>query len=160
MKPEVEIRRATLDDYDAVCAMFRELDSHHVELLPDKFRAFEGPVRTLERFSEKVSSSDAAFFVAVSQTTLIGFVDVQQDSNPPLPMFKAKTFAVVDNLFVVSEHRGTGTAHSLLEHAKVWAKERGLSSIQLKVYSANGVATRFYQKEGMIPLSTTFEADL
>src|SRR5215831_15484617 len=111
MNPGVEIRRATMDDYDAVCALFRELDAHHVELLPDNFRPFGGPARPAEKFREKVSSPDKAFFVAVSRGTLIGFVDVQRDSSPSFPMFRPNDFALVDNLFVVSKFRNTGIGH-------------------------------------------------
>ncbi len=149
-----------MNDYDAVCALFRELDAHHVERLPDNFRAFEGVVRPVEQFREKVSSSGRAFFVAASNTSIIGFVDVQRDSNPLLPMFKAKEFALVDNLFVLAEFRGTGIAQVLFARAKAWAKDCGLSSIRLKVYAANIEANRFYQKEGLIPFNTTFEMDL
>jgi len=47
-KLELEIRTASMADYDAVCALFRELDALHVELLPQIFQAYEGPARSVE----------------------------------------------------------------------------------------------------------------
>ena len=155
-----EIRRATIDDYEALCGLFAQLDALHVELLPENFRSFDGPVRPVELFREKVSGKNKVLLIALSGTQIAGFVDVQKSSNPPYPMFVQRDFALVDNLYVSPEFRGTGLAPTLFEKAKEWAKEQGLSNLQLKVYSKNEGAIRFYQREGLVPLSTTFEMDL
>lgn len=154
-----EIREASLSDLESLTPLFQELDALHVELMPETFRHFEGPTRPIALLEERVTSTDKAIFVAIHETRTIGFIDIQKSSNPPYPMFIEKNFALVDNLFVLSEFRGTGVAHSLFERAKHWASEHGLSSLQLKVYNNNQAAIRFYQREGLVPLNTTFQIE-
>ena len=160
IKFEPEIRRVTINDYEAMCGLFKELDTLHVKLLPENFRPFEGPARPVDLFKEKATGNDRVLFVALGGTQIAGFVDIKKSSNPPYPMFRPKDFALVDNLYVSPEFRGTGLAHALFEKAKEWAKEQGFSSLRLKVYNKNEAAIRFYQKEGLLPLSTTFAIDL
>jgi GNAT superfamily N-acetyltransferase len=155
-----EIRKADINDLDSLIPLFRELDALHVEIMPENFRPFDGPIRPAELLQSKVISSDKAIFIALNKSKIIGFVDIQKSSNPPYPMFVQKEFALVDQFYVSPEFRGTGLAHTLFEKAKEWAKQQGFSNLQLKVYNKNETAIRFYQKEGLIPLSTTFEIDL
>ena len=155
-----KIRRATIEDYESLCGLFAKLDALHVELIPSIFCSFSGPVRPLELFRSKVTAEDKAIFVADIGDRIVGFADVQRLSSPPFPMFRPREFALVDNVFVLPEFRGTGLAQSLFNQAKIWAKDQGLVSIQLKVYNANLPAVRFYEKEGLAPVSTTYEIDL
>jgi diamine N-acetyltransferase len=157
---KTEIRKAIVSDLESLTPLLKELDAFHVELMPENFKSFDGPVRPRELLAQKVTSSDKVLFIALQGTKIAGFVDVQKSSNPPYPMFVQKEFALVDNLYVSPEFRGTGLAHALFEKAKEWTKEHGLKSLQLKVYNKNEGAIRFYEKEGLIPLSTTFEIEL
>ena len=158
--PHIEIRRANADDYPAIFALFKELDELHVELLPKHFQRFDGPTRPRDIFREKVTSPDNAMFVAVDGSRLVGFVDVQSERSASFPLFKPREFAMIHNMFVSVGYRGTGLAQALLNYAKQWARSRGIESLQLSVYCANTGAMRFYEKEGMAPLKTTFEADV
>jgi GNAT superfamily N-acetyltransferase len=155
-----EIRRATNNDYEDLCLLFSELDAFHVAILPESFRPFEGPARPVELVNEMLTSENRMIFLAVRNKEVAGFVDVKKSSNPPYPMFIPKDFALIENLYVRSEFRGTGLAHNLFEKAKEWAKSQGFSNLQLKVYNKNESAIKFYLKEGLLPLNTTFEIDL
>ena len=46
------IRQATVDDYDALVALFDELDEFHRLARPDVFRRFDGPARTYEQIEQ------------------------------------------------------------------------------------------------------------
>jgi ribosomal protein S18 acetylase RimI-like enzyme len=156
----ISIRKALAHDLESIIPLMKALDAHHVEIMPENFKTFEGPTRPMELLEKKIASPDNALFIALSDSKVVGFVDIQKSSNPPYPMFVQKDFALLDNLYVAPEFRGTGLARSLFEKAKDWAKEQGLPSLQLKVYDKNKSAIRFYRKEGLIPLSTTFETEL
>ena len=154
------IRRATREDYQEVCGLFKELDDLHVELFPERFQRFEGPVRPLDVFEEKVVSSEKALFIAADGPRLVGFVDVQCEASPSFPLFTPHAFASIHNLFVSQEYRGTGLAQALFKHAKQWARDKGLKDLELTVCCANKGAMKFYAKEGMVPIKTTFETEL
>lgn len=136
----ISIRRALTSDLAALLPLIKALDAHHVEIMPENFKAFDGPTRPVELLENKVLSPDNALFIALNGTTIVGFVDVQKSSNPTFPMFVQKNFALLDNLFVASEFRGAGLAHTLFEKAKEWAKEQGYTNLQLKVYNKNEAA--------------------
>lgn len=156
----ISIRKALSGDLEALLPLIKAIDAHHVEIMPENFKAFDGPTRPMELLEKKVASPDNALFIALDGSNVVGFVDVQKSATAPYPMFIQKDFALLDNLYVAPEFRGTGLAHTLLEKAKEWAKEQRFTSLQLKVYNKNEGAIRFYQKEGLMPLSTTFEIDL
>jgi ribosomal protein S18 acetylase RimI-like enzyme len=157
MSEEVRIREATMEDYEALCGLFHALDQHHVNILPDNFQSFPRPVRSQEQVAVKMADPDKALFVAEAGNRLVGFGDVQRSSNPPYPMFKPREYALIENIYVDPDMRGTGLAHRLLEAVKNWSRRQNLKSIQLHVYSANELAIRFYEKEGFVALSNIYE---
>jgi ribosomal protein S18 acetylase RimI-like enzyme len=157
---KISIRKALSSDLEALIPLIEALDAHHVAIMPENFKAFDGPTRPVDLLEKKVASPDNALFIALDGDNVVGFVDIQKSANPPYPMFVQKDFALLDNLYVTPEFRGTGLAHTLFEKAKEWAKEQRFASVQLKVYNKNKGAIRFYEKEGLIPLSTTFEIEL
>jgi ribosomal protein S18 acetylase RimI-like enzyme len=157
---KISIRKALASDLESLIPLIKALDAYHVEIMPENFKTFDGPTRPMELLQKKVASPDNALFIALDDSKVVGFADIQKSSNPPYPMFIQKSFALLDNLYVQPEFRGTGLAHTLFDKAKEWAREQGLTSLQLKVYNKNEGAIRFYEKEGLIPLSTTFETEL
>ena len=53
---DVRIRNATMADYDALCALFEQVDRLHAIALPDTFRPISGPARErdhLQRMLDK-----------------------------------------------------------------------------------------------------------
>jgi len=160
MSASVRIRRATLDDYDALCRLFHQLDEHHVQASPAHFQAFPPPARPHDLLNAKLLNPDGAVFVAEAGEELVGFLDVWKDGPSRAPMFKQVTFAHLENMVVDARYRRQGIAAALLSEARRWAAERGLNSLQLKVYSANTSAVSFYEKEGFVPLALTMELSI
>jgi GNAT superfamily N-acetyltransferase len=158
--PQIETRRATSDDYLAVCRLFKELDELHAGLLPRHFQRFDGPARPRDVFEEKVTSPEKAMFVASDGSRLVGFIDVHCEQSASFPLFKSREFAMIHNMFVSVNYRGTGLAEALFKHVKQWARDRGCGSLQLTVYSANRRALRFFEKQVFEPLKMTFEQEL
>ena len=56
--------------------------------------------------------------------------------------------AWLEELFVVSEHRGTGLGRQLLLAACSHAAERGCAAVDLEVQEAHPRAARLYEREG------------
>lgn len=155
------IRTATKDDFTQLCALFRALDDLHVGILPDIFQRYDGPARPNQILERKIGSEDMTLFVAEHGDSLVGFIDIQIVASPDAPMFKPKRFALIDNLYVQPESRGSGLASRLFESACQWARNKGIEQVRLKVYEANEGAVRFYeQKLGMRRMDATFQIDL
>ena len=64
---------------------------------------------------------------------------------------KYDRFAYLGFMYVKPEHRGKGVNQKILDALLNWAKERGLTEIQLEVYSVNNSAIRAYEKAGFTP---------
>ncbi|MBX3178167.1 MAG: GNAT family N-acetyltransferase [Candidatus Hydrogenedentes bacterium] len=156
---EITIRRATFDDYDAACALYRTVDNYHLELYPSIFQEVDGPARPRERFEAKLSDPLKAVFVAAHRGELCGLADVTEEEAPPYPMFKPARIARIDNLVVAEAYRRRGIARALLEAVRGWASEHALGRIQLSVYSKNTDALAFYEDAGFSPLVMKLELD-
>jgi len=155
------IRPAAHEDFEQICDLFRALDEFHVAILPDIFQGFDGPARPTQILERKITSDDAALFVAELGDKLVGFVDIQVVASPDVPMFKPRKFALIDNIYVEPTVRGSGLAARLFEYACGWAKNRGLQQVRLKVYEANEGAVQFYERKmKMQRVDATFEMNL
>lgn len=157
--PDARIRKATVQDYDAVCLLFEQIDRHHVGILPEVFQSFDGPARPRGLFEAHVRDHDKAFFVVEAASRTVGFMNIEHDSHPPLPMLKFHEFVLIKNIYIEEAYRGRGLARRLLDEAKRWGRERGLHAMQLNVYAANRLAMDFYEKMGFRPVKHVLELD-
>ena len=67
---------------------------------------------------------------------------------------------LVDNLYVVADHRSDGVGSALLGAAERRLHERGAAVISLEALAANSGARRFYRRHGYEPHRVTFEKPL
>jgi ribosomal protein S18 acetylase RimI-like enzyme len=160
MATAVATRLATMGDYDAICRLLKQVDQHHVEILPNVFKSFDGPARPRELIASHVEASDAAYILAEMDSKLVGFVNLKKAAHPNYPMFKPHEFALIENLVVDEAHRRKGVGTILFEEARKWALARDLKHIQLTVWVANAPATAFYAKLGFKPIHARMELPL
>lgn len=95
-----------------------------------------------------INSRTAELFVAEEEGLILGFLHVAEEETPPFEAFVQMKFASVIDLFVLPAHRSKGIGSALLAAARQWAKERGLSYMELNVLTENENAIRLYQKQG------------
>lgn len=156
----IEIREATIADIVAIQTLYRQLDRHHVDLLPDTFRPIEGDIRSDDAVSEWIVATDSAYLVAETEGDIVGFVSVAEKSSGVLPMVYPKRYGLIDDAVVTTAHRGTGVGKQLFAAAVNWMRARGLQSMQVQVWNANADAVEFYSKQGFSPIYTRMELDL
>ncbi len=144
----IVLRAAKYEDYEGACALYEQLDRIHAQALPNFFHPVEGPARSPERFAELLANENAALFVAEQQETLVGLIFGYVRLTPPVPMVVPRHFVQVDDL-VVSEHvRHQGVGRLLMERIQQWAREQGVTEIELDVWEFPGSALTFYEKLG------------
>jgi RimJ/RimL family protein N-acetyltransferase len=86
---------------------------------------------------------DAAVFVAESETgELIGRLSVARDTHP------ASRHVADLGLMVAKGWRGRGIGRALLESAVEWARDSGISKLELHVFPWNEPAIRLYESFG------------
>ncbi|SRR5712691_1310768 len=144
----VVLRAATQEDYDAVSALYAQVARIHAQALPQFFRLVEGPALPQEFFTEILANEDAAVFVAEQQDTMIGMIHCCMRTTPSLLVVVPRRFVYIEDL-VVSEHfRSQGVGQILVERVHHWAREKGVTEVELGVWEFNTPARTFYEKLG------------
>src|SRR4029078_8638102 len=85
---------------------------------------------------------DAAVYVAEDDGVVVGRLSVARDPH-------SASHHVADlGLMVAAGHRRLGIGRALLEQAATWAREAGVSKLELHVFPWNEPAIRLYQQFG------------
>jgi GNAT superfamily N-acetyltransferase len=151
------IRKAELRDIPEIQRLYRQLDAHHTELLPEVFQPVDGDARGNELVGKWIDREDAVYLLAELNGQVVGFVNVQQASHPNYPMFRPHQFAMIENAVVDKPHRGRGIG-TLLFHAAIdWARGHGLCHVQATVWHENAGAREFYLDQGFRPMTVRLE---
>ena len=85
---------------------------------------------------------DAAVFVAEDDGAIVGRLSVARDPH------QASRHVADLGLMVAVGHRRRGIGRALLEEAVVWAREAGISKLELHVFPWNEPAIRLYEQFG------------
>lgn len=134
-----ELRPAEPADHEEVIQLWHQgWHDAHAHLVPSDVLAF----RTEEHFAIWLKQAQDAFFVAIDDAGVLGFVSTKE--------------AEVVKLYVGRRARGTGAAHVLLSFAEEKLRNSGICKAALFCTAGNIQAERFYQREGW-SLSHSFE---
>ena len=154
---KLTLRNAELRDVDEIQRLYRQLDRHHADLLPDVFQPLAGDARPEAVIRTRIHGDGADYLLAELDGAVVGFVDVQRAAYPDYPMFRPREFGLIDNLIVDERHRGKGVGKRLFEAAIDWIRDRGLRSVQTTVWDANTRARDFYFQQGFAPTTLRLE---
>jgi ribosomal protein S18 acetylase RimI-like enzyme len=157
------IRRARHEDWEAVRALWREIDELHAQLAPAYFRPTE---RARNEWRQLLIAPDAAVFVA--ETTglpqppggLAGAISVRLYDTPPDPAMIPRRRGHVEMLVVGSKYRRRGIGRGLMAEVAIWARTEGAAELVLTVWAGNRDAEAFYERLGYSVLSSVLHAPL
>ena len=141
------IRPATLGDYQALCALFEELDEFHRQARPDFFRPFDGPARSWEQVGRWLAGPDSTVLVAEDEE-VVGLCLLLPRPQAPFAGAVPRKVVVIDNLVVRADRRDRGIGEKLVAASMEWARGQGASHVELGVHAVNRHARRFYERLG------------
>lgn len=108
--------------------------------------------KIMRRFLADLSaSSDSCLFVAERRGVVIGFLSGELREGSPA--FKPKTWAAVEDVYVVPGHRSSGVGHALFAEFQRWAQGKGADGVSLQVAAGNARARKFYEELGFREVS-------
>ena len=131
----MRIRKAELNDLSALAAMACKLwPNHTVEEI-------------YTEFTEILTKSDAAFFLAYAEETAVGFAQCQlrhdyvegTDSSP---------VGYLEGIYVANGYRKHGIARELLSACESWAKEKGCTEFASDCELDNVQSLQFHLNVG------------
>ncbi|WP_157738715.1 GNAT family N-acetyltransferase [Labrenzia sp. VG12] len=141
----IHVRSATKGDFDALCALYHELNS---EDLP----ATDALQR--QTFADMLQQPGLTILVAerdctpVATCTLVVVPNLTRGCAP---------YALIENVVTRAKHRGLGIGHCLMQAAIKKAFELGCFKVMLMSGATNRDAHRFYEGLGFQTTKTGFE---
>jgi RimJ/RimL family protein N-acetyltransferase len=137
----IEIRRAEPSDAAALVALGRAVGSEREGWLiaVDGWRSVADERRYLKAIRRH---PHAAVFVALDGDQMVGRLSLARDQHP------ASQHVADLGLMVAATHRRQGIGRQLLETAVGWAKETGVTKLELHVFPWNEPAIKLYEQFG------------
>lgn len=150
---QAAVRRARIEEYETLCALWAEVDNLHADALPRLFRRIDGPARSRDYVAQLLADEDAAVFVAAIGGELVGLLTAEVHTAPAHPMFMPRSWVVIQDITVRSTHRRQGIGQALMDAVYRWARERGIADVELTVWEFNDEARAFYEALGYRTIS-------
>lgn len=142
------IRKAILEDYDALCELIDQVDALHRDRLPNIYRKPDGPVREENEIAALIADERVGLFVAEVEGELAGYIHAYLRDTPPVPVLVPRRFGMIDSMAVGANQRRKGIGQALIAQVQGWAREKGAASLELNVYEFNQDALLFYEALG------------
>ncbi len=157
---EINIRKATLDDYNSLCELFDDMDALHRDNLPHIFQKPGGAAREQDYYAGLVADENVALLVAEAGEKLVGFIHAVVRDTPAFPVFVPRRYVVIDSIVVKSEFQDQGIGRILMDKMQEWAIANGATSLELNVYEFNRSAISFYERLGYRTFSRKMNKEL
>lgn len=143
----MRIETATAKDIPALCALLSVLFSEEEEFTPDAEAQSQGLARIV------TNPEVGVVLVAKDGHGILGMVILLYTVSTAL----GDRVALLEDMVVSPQARGTGIGSRLLEHAIAVARANGCKRITLLTDRVNEAAQRFYKRRGfesspMVPL--------
>lgn len=135
---EISVRLATADDLDRVAPLF------------DAYRQFYGQSSDIGLahafLSERLTREESIVLVATTPDSPAGFAQLY----PSFSSTRAARIHILNDLYVVPEHRRSGVAKLLLAEAVGIAQAAGAIRLSLSTAHTNCAAQRLYESLGWV----------
>nr|WP_236754813.1 GNAT family N-acetyltransferase [Aeromonas caviae] len=150
---QVDIRKATEQDIDAILALNRQIGQLHFEQVPEVFC----PPSPEDRAFLLGAIADEArlFCVALVAGEVAGFLIARIDLNESVPFLSKLPVCRITTVVVDERLRSRGIGRALIAHGDQWGKARGASQLRLEVMAFNERARALYERLGFKAQSQT-----
>lgn len=145
-KAKVAIRKATVDDIDALVELNRQIGELHFRNAPT---VFAKPSAEEKQFLlDALANLERLFIVAVTNGVVSGFLTASISKNEVVPFITKDPICQVNTIVVDQQHQALGLGKLLMLECQVWASSLGASEIRLEVMAFNHQAQGFYENLG------------
>lgn len=144
-KTNVHIRRATVEDAEAVTTLHGYLHRMHTNAHPDLFTTFD-PARTRPRFERLLAEDDALIWIAESEGEPVGFIFATLKHQEASDTVREDRALHVHELAVAPQARRNGVGRALMQAAEDYARSLQLTSVSLNTWLFNTEAREFYER--------------
>jgi GNAT superfamily N-acetyltransferase len=136
MKLATMIRKADFPDLQALSGLF--------DLYRIFYRKETDPEGAKKFLTERMERNESVVFVAEIEGVLVGFTQLY----PQFSSTRMQRTWLLNDLFVLEEHRGRGIAKLLIDAAKQLAVDTGAAGLLLETEKTNTTGNRLYPSAG------------
>lgn len=148
------IRKATMDDVEALRVMYLELEKDGVKYQPEHFVVGYRD----DNFFESIFKSESQdILVAETDSKVVGFSHVMLLKQKNIACLKPQTVVYIQDLDVLKEMRSQGIGTLLMNASKEYGIEHGADFIRTQVFPQNTDGIRFYERNGFREMMKTIE---
>lgn len=150
---EIKVRRAQIEDYDAIEIIMKQVQQMHIEWRPDLYK-MGSVVLPYEMYEAAVA--EGTFIVAEMNNNVVGFLayelrHIENDNQV------GRNVLFIDSMGVDEAFRGKGIGHLLFEYVKNLKQNRKIDKIELQVNAKNVRAREMYEKCGFAEKAIVME---
>ena len=148
------IRKATMDDIEALRVLYLELEQDGVKYQPEHFViGYRDDI-----FFEKIfNSENQDILVAETESKVVGFSHVMILKQKNVACLKPQTVVYIQDLDVIKEMRNQGIGSLIMKASKEYGITHGADFIRTQVFPQNTDGLRFYEKNGFCEMMKTIE---
>lgn len=148
------IRKATMNDIEALRVMYLELEKDGVRYQPEHFVI---GYREDSFFESIFESETQDILVAEIDSKIVGFSHVMILQQKKVACLKPQTVVYIQDLDVLAEMRSQGIGTQLMNASKEYGIAHGADFIRTQVFPQNVDGMRFYERNGFCEMMKTIE---
>ena len=154
------IRKATVDDFEAVARLNRQVQAWHAATYPGVFRPASADTLSAVAFGDLLAAPQMTVLVALDAGDVVGYLTARRIERADTPYTYGRRVLYIDQTGVDEASRRTGCGRSLIDAALNVAKERGIDRVELDTWAANGDALAFFESAGFRAHNIRLSIDL
>ena len=144
------VRRATLDDLDALASLRPWVHDKHARAHPENFKVSEHGAARREA-EAWLAQPNTHVLVALHDGEPVGYLRAEIFDRAERELMHARRILYLDQIAVTERARGQGHGKRLLSAGVALARELGISIVELDVYAFNAEARAFFISQGFAP---------
>ena len=147
----MNIRRAIPSDIPALVGLNRIVHAMHVAAIPGKFRPDPPDSVVADAFTAAIEAPSSYWLLAEDERPA-GFVSAEFRERAETWYMNAHRVCYIGGLVVLPDRRRRGIARALLAKLKAEASSRGVTQIELDVWTFNREARQAFASLGFHPM--------
>jgi ribosomal protein S18 acetylase RimI-like enzyme len=145
---EIKTRDIRVSDYESIKELMEQVSSLHYINRADVFLETNEPFK--ETYLRKILEDENYFaFLVQFEDIIVGFCVVKIQGPSENPLLVPRTIACIESLCVREDYRRKGIGRFIFDEIQRRARNFEVDSIELKVWSFNQSAIKFYKEIGM-----------
>ena len=142
------IRPATPDDMPALVNLIDALNRHEATLTDDRRTDIEAAQECIASLEARIAMAGGGILVAEIAGEVAGMIGWVIEEGEPYLQTHLRRYALITDLVVAQEQRGTGVGGALIGSVEDAARAQALPRLAISVLAANRAAIDAYRRRG------------